>query len=64
MITKDMKLIDIISENQQAPQILMTLRIGCGETNTNENLTLEDACIEHGVNVEYAIRQLSFKRYY
>lgn len=64
LITKDMRLVDIISENQQAPQILMTLRIGCGESNTNENITLEESCIEHGINIEHAIRQLSFRRCY
>lgn len=64
MITKDMKLVDIINENHQAPQVLMTLRIGCGENTTNENMTLEEACIRHGINLEYALRQLSFRRYY
>lgn len=64
MVTKGMKLVDIINENHQATQILMTLRIGCGKTNINEDITLEEACIEHGVNIEHALRQLSFKSSY
>lgn len=64
MITKDMKLVDIINENHQAPQVLMTLRIGCGKNNTNENMTIEEACIRHGVNLEYALRHLNFRSYY
>lgn len=64
MVTKDMKLVDIIHENHQATQILMALRIGCGEYTTNENITLGEACIEHGVDLEHAIRQLSFRSCY
>lgn len=64
MVTKDMKLVEIINENHQAEQILMTLRIGCGRNTINEDITLEEACIEHGINLEHAIRQLSFKRCY
>lgn len=64
MVTKDSKLVDIINENHQASQILMALRIGCGYTNNNEEMTLEEACIERGVNLEHAIRQLSVKSCY
>ena len=64
MITKDMKLVDIINANYQSPQVFMTLRIGCGKNNTNENMTLEEACVRHGVNLEYALRRLNFRSFY
>lgn len=64
MITKDMKLVDIINENHQAPQVLMALRIGCGKNTTNENMTIEEACIRYGVSLEYALRNLNFRSYY
>lgn len=64
MVTKDMRLIDIINNNHQASQVLMALRIGCSEYTTNENMTLEEACIRHGINLDYAINHLNFKSYY
>lgn len=64
MITKDMKLVEIINENHQAEQILMSLRIGCGKNTINESITLEEACMEHGINLDHALRQLSIRRCY
>lgn len=64
MITKDMTISEAVNENHQAEQILMTNRIGCGRTNINDSQTIEEACIEHGVNLEHLLRELNFNRYY
>lgn len=64
MITEDMSLNDVILKNPGAQSILMSFGIGCGILNKNEEETLKEACIEHGVNLEVLLRELNFSRYY
>lgn len=64
MITKDMTIRETIQKNHQAQQVFLSFRIGASIIGSDEDQTIEEACIEHGINLEQLLKELNYNRYY
>ncbi|EDT74403.1 hydroxylamine reductase [Clostridium butyricum] len=59
VITKDMIIADIVSEDAENTKILMEFGMHCIGCPSSQMETLEDACAVHGLNVEELIKKLN-----
>jgi hybrid cluster-associated redox disulfide protein len=59
MITKDLKIAEIIRIKEDAPQILMSFGMGCVGCPSSQAETIEDASKVHGLNLEKLLEALN-----
>ena len=63
MITKEMVLGQILSENPKAAEILMGCGMHCLGCPSSQMESLEDACMVHGLSIDELLNKLSNKIY-
>lgn len=59
MITKEMRIGEILQARQDAAQILMSFGMGCIGCPSSQAESLEDAAAVHGINVETLVEALN-----
>ena len=59
MITKEMRIGEILQVKQDAAQILMSFGMGCIGCPSSQAESLEDAAMVHGLNVETLVEALN-----
>jgi hydroxylamine reductase len=59
MITKEMVLGQIISENPKAAEVLMGCGMHCLGCPSSQMESLEDACMVHGLSVDEVLAKLN-----
>lgn len=59
MITKDMKISDIIAVNRNIVVILLNAGMHCVGCPSAQGETLEEACMVHGLEVEPIVEQIN-----
>lgn len=59
MITKEMRIGEILQARQDAAQILMSFGMGCIGCPSSQAESLEDAAAVHGLNVEALVEALN-----
>lgn len=59
MITKEMRIGEILQVKQDAAQILMSFGMGCIGCPSSQAESLEDAAAVHGINVETLVEALN-----
>ena len=58
-VTKDMIIREVLQENPNAAEILMSFGLGCIGCPSAQMETLEEAAAVHGVNVENIVEALN-----
>ena len=58
-VTKDMLIREVLQENPNAAEILMSFGLGCIGCPSAQMESLEEAAIVHGVNVDNIIEALN-----
>nr|WP_307775811.1 DUF1858 domain-containing protein [uncultured Cetobacterium sp.] len=59
MITKDTIIAEVIKENPNAVEILMSFGMGCVGCPSSQMETIEQACEIHGLNLEEVLKRLN-----
>ena len=58
MLTKDMKIADVLKKYPKASQVFNSFNMGCVSCMGVQNETLEKGCLMHGIDVNLLIKEL------
>lgn len=59
MITKDMTIGDVVRENPDKAEVLMSFGMGCVGCPSAQSETIEEAAIVHGLNLDALLEALN-----
>lgn len=59
MINKEMKIGEIVNNNPESAEILMSCGMHCLGCPSSQMETLEEACMVHGIEVESVLEKLN-----